>query len=107
LLIKYMSKSLQELQQIMVEQLKRKGFYPKDEKEVLLRLGEEVGEVMEAVRENQSLQDLSHEMVDVFWNILRLAELKNIDMEKAFLEKVDKNEKRPLPKEVTDISENC
>ena len=101
-----MAKTIQELQSMMVEQLKRRGFYPKDDKEVLLRLGEEVGEVMEAVRENQSKEELSHEMVDVFWNLLRLAELKGINLEEAFMQKWDKNEKRPLEKEVTDISEN-
>jgi NTP pyrophosphatase (non-canonical NTP hydrolase) len=101
-----MAKTIKELQELMVEQLKRRGFYPKDDKEVLLRLGEEVGEVMEAVRENQSKADLGHEMVDVFWNLLRLAELKGIDLEKAFLEKWDKNEKRPLDNEVTNISVN-
>lgn len=90
----------------MVEQLKRRGFYPKDDKEVLLRLGEEVGEVMEAVREGKNNTDLSHEMIDVFWNLLRLAELKGIDLEKAFMEKWEKNEKRPLEKEITDISQN-
>lgn len=81
----------------MVEQLKRRGFYPKDDKEVLLRIGEETGEIFEAVRENQSKEELSHEIVDVFWNLLRLCELKNIDLEKAFMEKYEKNEKRPLP----------
>jgi NTP pyrophosphatase (non-canonical NTP hydrolase) len=101
-----MAKTIRELQEMMVEQLKRRGFYPKDDKEVLLRLGEEVGEVMEAVRENQSKTELSHEMVDVFWNLLRLAELKNIDLEEAFIEKWEKNENRPLLKEVTNISEN-
>ena len=90
----------------MVGQLKRRGFYPKDDKEVLLRLGEEIGEVMEAVRENQSKTDLSLEMADVLWNLLRLAELKEIDLEQAFLEKWERNEKRPLPKKVVDISEN-
>lgn len=101
-----MAKTIKELQELMVGQLKRRGFYPKDDKEVLLRLGEEVGEVMEAVRENQSKTDLSHEMVDVFWNLLRLAELKNIDLEEAFMEKWQKNEDRPLIKAVKDISEN-
>ena len=101
-----MAKTIRELQELMVEQLKRRGFYPKDDKEVLLRLGEEVGEVMEAVREDQSKTELSHEMVDVFWNLLRLAELKGIDLEKAFIEKWAKNEKRPMDKNITDISEN-
>lgn len=91
---------------MMVDQLKRRGFYPKNEKEVLLRLGEELGEVFEAVREGQDKKDLSHEVVDVFWNLLRFCELKKIDMEKAFMEKLKENERRPLPKPVTDISEN-
>jgi NTP pyrophosphatase (non-canonical NTP hydrolase) len=101
-----MAKTLKQLQDQMVGQLKRRGFYPKDDKEVLLRLGEEIGEVMEAVRENQNKTDLSLEMADVLWNLLRLAELKEIDLEQAFLEKWERNEKRPLPKEVVDISEN-
>jgi len=35
-----------------------------------------------------------------------LCELKNIDLEKAFIEKLEINESRPLEKEVTDISQN-
>jgi len=102
-----MSKTLVELQEIMVEQLKRRGYYPKDEKEVLLKLGEELGEVFEAVRENQSVEDLSYELVDVFWNLLRFCELRGINLEKAFFEKYAKNEKRPLKGPVTNISQNA
>jgi len=43
-------RSLRQLQELMVIQLKKRGYYPKDDKEVLLRLGEEVGEVFEAMR---------------------------------------------------------
>lgn len=102
-----MSKTINDLQEMMIDQLKRRGYYPKDEKEVLLRLGEEMGEVFEAVRENQPIEDLSHEVVDVFWNLLRLCELKGIDLEKAFLGKYEKNEKRPLDGPVTDVSQNA
>lgn len=101
-----MSKTIKELQELMVDQLKRRGYYPKDEKEVLLRLGEEMGEVFEAVREKQTEEELSHEVVDVFWNLLRFCELRKIDLEKAFFEKYEKNEKRPLNGPVTDISQN-
>ncbi len=101
-----MSKTIKELQDLMIDQLKRRGFYPKEEKEVLLRLGEEMGEVFEAARENQNKKDLSHEVVDVFWNLLRFCELKGINLEKSFFEKLAKNEKRPLNKKVRDISEN-
>lgn len=100
------NKSLHQLQELMVGQLKKRGYYPKDDKEVLLRLGEELGEVFEAVREKQSKEDISHEIVDVLWNLLRLCELKNIDLEKAFIEKIKINESRPLKKVVTDISQN-
>jgi len=102
-----MPKTLKELQELMIDQLKRRGFYPKDEKEVLLRLGEEMGEVFEAVREKQSHEDLSDEVADLLWNLLRFCELKGINLEEAFLKKYKKNEKRPLPKKVTDISENA
>jgi len=101
-----MPKTLKQLQAMMVKQLKRRGFYPNDECECMLRIGEEVGEVMEAIREKQPKEDLSHEMVDVVWNVLRLAELKKIDLEKAFIEKWEKNEKRPLPKKPRGISSN-
>ena len=75
-----MSKTVQQLQNLMVDQLKRRGFYPKEE--------------------------LSYEVVDVFWNILRFCELKKIDLEKTFIDKLEKNEKRSLAKQVNDISEN-
>lgn len=102
-----MARTIKNLQQLMVDQLKRRGFYPKDEKEVLLRLGEEMGEIFEAVREKQTDEELRHEVVDVFWNLLRFCELKGIDLEESFMEKYEKNESRPLDKQVTDISENA
>lgn len=90
-----MSKDIKELQKLIIEQLKRRNFFPINEQDSLLRLGEEVGEVFEAIREKQNLRKLSHEIVDVLWMILVLCELKKIDIEKAFLEKYKKNEKRP------------
>ena len=91
-----MNHSLTELQHLMVRQLRERGYYPRDEMEVLLRLGEEVGEVMEAVRERQPTENLGFEMVDVLWNLLRLAELKGIDLEAAFIRKLHINQSRPM-----------
>lgn len=91
-----MSKDIKELQKLIIEQLKRRNYFPINENDALLRLGEEVGEVFEAVREKQNLRKLSHEIVDVLWMILILCELKEIDIEKAFMEKYKRNEKRPL-----------
>lgn len=102
-----MSKTINELQLMMIEQLKRRGYYPKDEKEVLLRLGEELGELFEAVREKQNQEDSSLEVADILWNLMRFCELQNIDLEKAFIDKYKKNEKRPLDGPVKDISQNA
>lgn len=82
----------------MIRQLKRRGFYPLTEKDVLLRLGEEVGEVFEAIREKQNKENIRHEIADVLWMLLILCDLKKIDLEKAFLEKYQINEKRPSNK---------
>jgi len=102
-----MVKTIKQLEGLMIEQLKRRGFYPDSEKKLLLRLGEEVGEVFEAVREKKNLEDLSDEVADVLWILLQFCEFRGIDIEKSFLDKMEKNEKRPLPKPVTDISENA
>ena len=91
-----MSKTIQELQDIMVDQLKRRGFYPKDECESLLRIGEEVGELYEAVREKQEIKNIAFEAADVLWNLLQFCELKKIDIEKYFFEKLSYNETREL-----------
>ena len=91
-----MSKTIKELQNIMIDQLKRRGFYPKDEYEALLRIGEEVGELYEAVREKQDIENIAFEAVDIIWNLLRFCELKNIDIEKYFFDKLSYNETRDL-----------
>jgi|SRR3989344_1308290 len=90
--------TLKYLQSLMIRQLKRRGFYPLKEQDVLLRLGEEVGEVFEAVREKQSKLDISRELVDVLWMILIFSDLRKIDLGRAFLEKLRYNEDRPNQK---------
>ena len=90
--------TLDGLQQLMVRQLKRRGFYSLKETEILLRLVAEVGEVCEAVREKQSKMNLSYEMVDVLWMLLILAEKRKISLSEAFLEKLRINEGRKRQK---------
>lgn len=90
--------TLKDLQGLMIRQLKRRGFYPLKEHDVLLRLGEEVGEVFEAVREKQSKSNISHELADVLWMILVFSDLRKIDLAHAFLEKLRHNESRPKQK---------
>jgi len=93
-----MPKTIKELQSMMTGQLRKKGFYPTGEKEALLRLGEEVGEVFEAVREKWPKSKLELEVADVLWILLRYCEFKNIDLEKSFLRKWSINERRPIRK---------
>lgn len=90
-----MARTLQELSEMMVDQLRRRGYYPKDEMEVLLRLGEEMGELFEAVREKRTNEQVGFEIADVFWNLMRLCLVRGIDLETAFLAKVTYNETRP------------
>ena len=92
-------KSLAELQRLMIQQLKRRGFYPLKEVDILLRLGEEVGEVFEAARELQSKKLLSRETADVLWMLLIFCDLKKIDLARAFLEKLRHNARRPPPRQ--------
>lgn len=93
-----MAKSLKELHALMVDQLVRRNFYPVDEQEVILRIGEEVGELYEAIRKKSKKKAIAEELVDVLWNLMRFCELKKIDLEDAFLEKLAFNETRPLEK---------
>ena len=82
----------------MIRQLKQRGFYPLKDQNILLRLGEEVGEVYEAIREKQPKKMIAGEMADVFWMLLILADRKEIDLEKAFIEKHRYNQTRSLGK---------
>ena len=78
--------TLKNLQSLLIRQLKRRGFYPLEEQDVLLRLGEEVGEVFEAVREKQSKLYISRELADVLWMLLIFSDLRKVDLGRAFLE---------------------
>lgn len=91
-----MEKSVKDLQCLMVDQIRRRGFYPKDQQEVLLHITEEVGELYQAVRKDYTTETISYEVVDIFWHLLRFCEFRGIDLEKAFLEKLAINETRPL-----------
>lgn len=86
--------SFAELQGRMKEQLQRRGYMPTDEAECVYRLMEEVGEVAEALREEQPEEALASEIVDVCWQAMRLALLKNIDLDVAFASKLAHNETR-------------
>ena len=58
----------------------------------------ELGELAEVILKRDTIQDakreISLEMFDVIWNICDLANKLNIDLEKAFKEKMKINKKR-------------
>ena len=85
---------LHELQQRQKEQMTKKNCLPKDTTEVVLHLVEEVGEVCEAIREEQSRENFENEVADVLWQLNKLCWMNNLDLEKAFLAKLEKNERR-------------
>lgn len=74
---------------------------------VALALGGEVGELQNLIKKifRRKYSTLGHsregmekelhgEMADVLYHILRLSALLDIDLEKAFIEKMEENEKR-------------
>lgn len=85
---------LEELKNKQIEQMKKKGRLPKSDTEVALHLVEEVGEVCEAIRENQSQENLEDEIADVLWQLNKLCYIRKVDLEKAFIQKLEKNSKR-------------
>jgi NTP pyrophosphatase (non-canonical NTP hydrolase) len=85
---------IKKLQKKQIEQMIDKNKLPKSDIEVVLHLVEEVGEVCEAIRENQSKEDFESEVADVLWQLNKLCFVRKVDLEKAFLRKLEKNEKR-------------
>jgi NTP pyrophosphatase (non-canonical NTP hydrolase) len=86
--------NLEELKNMQIEQMTKKNCLPKNELEVVLHMVEEVGEVCEAIREKQSKEDFENEVADILWQLNKLCWIHKIDLEKVFLSKLKKNEKR-------------
>jgi len=85
---------LEELKSKQIEQMTKKKCLPKNGTEVILHLVEEVGEVCESIRENQSKEDFENEVADILWQLNKLCWIHKINLEEVFLKKLEKNEKR-------------
>lgn len=78
------------------------GFENETVPEVFMLLTEEVGEFAKAAREKSGIaidelskkHSLDDEAADVLWLLLSLCNLLDIDLEKAFSQKVEKNKNR-------------
>ncbi|MBN2567457.1 hypothetical protein JXB02_05225 [Candidatus Woesearchaeota archaeon] len=85
---------LRTLSERQMAQMGRKGNLPKSTTEVALHLVEEVGEVCEALREGKPKGELEAELADVLWQLNKLCWTEKVDLEKAFMEKLERNERR-------------
>lgn len=81
---------LKKLQEIQLKMMTENKWLPKNRTEGVLHLVEEVGEVCEVIRENSSKEDLEDELADVFFNLMKICWFEKIDLETAFMNKLDK-----------------
>jgi NTP pyrophosphatase (non-canonical NTP hydrolase) len=89
--------------QIYVSELEReRGFYEQTAKDKCLLLGEEIGELFKAIRKYDGIgidplskvNELEGEIADIFIYLCSIANRFDIDIEKAFLKKEEKNKQR-------------
>ena len=87
-------KSLNELSEMQIRQMKNKGCLPENKEEVILHLVEEVGELCECIREKKGNKRVKEEVADILWQLNKFCWINNFDLEKIFLKKLNKNKKR-------------
>lgn len=95
--------TLQDFQQYVLQMKQERGFNTIDKFYECCLLAEECGEVISAVRknnkggsvgDNSKVGDVALELADVFIYICSLANMHGIDLEKAFRDKEEINQKR-------------
>lgn len=94
--------NLAEYQKLIAQLVKERGYDKELPSEVFLLLVEEVGELGKAIRKSSGMKvsdhskkhQLEHELADVFWLTIDLANRFDIDLAKAFAEKEKINQKR-------------
>ncbi|HPF50494.1 MAG TPA: MazG nucleotide pyrophosphohydrolase domain-containing protein [Draconibacterium sp.] len=94
--------TLANFQKYVLELEKERGFYSQTTIDKCLLLGEEIGELFKAVRKSEGLlvdtnsnfTEIGDELTDILIYVCAIANRKNIDLEKAFRAKEEKNKKR-------------
>mgnify|MGYP001573731886 CR=1 FL=1 len=98
--------TLEEAQKIVQEFIEERNWQNPPE-EIILHMLEEFGEVARNALKlknyggqhtSNSPINMDEEIADVFYCLLKLANATNVDLTKAFTEKMDKNRKRFPPK---------
>lgn len=96
------SPTLADFQRYVSELEAERGFADQSVNEKCLLLGEEIGELFKAVRKaegiaidpNSKFGDISDELADIFIYLNSIANRYDIDLEKAFRDKEEKNKER-------------
>lgn len=96
------TRTIADYQSYVKKKIKERGFDDETIPEVFMLFLEESGEFAKAARKISGIKvdkqsrvhDLEEEAADVFWYLLDLCNRLNIDLEKAFDAKEEKNEKR-------------
>ena len=92
--IKLNGTSLNSLSSLQKDQMIKKKVMPRNEEEVIFHLMEEVGELAESIREERPHEEVETEIADVLWQLNKICWGRDVNLEKAFIEKLEKNWKR-------------
>lgn len=94
--------TLKDFQTYVAETVKQRGFDKETTPELFMLFLEECGELAKAARKTQHIKTdahsdefkLAHELADVLWYVVVLANKCNVDLEQAFRAKEELNKQR-------------
>ncbi len=94
--------TLAEYQELIAKLAKERGYDSETPSEAFLLLVEEVGELGKAIRKSTGMKisdhskkhAIEHELADVFWLVVDIANKFDIDLDKAFADKEEINQSR-------------
>lgn len=93
---------IEEYQQLIKKLAHERGYDQETTAEAFLLLVEEVGELGKAIRKSTGMKisdhskkhAIEHELADVFWLVIDIANKFDIDLNKAFADKEEINQSR-------------
>ncbi|UXR28969.1 nucleotide pyrophosphohydrolase [Bacillus phage Nachito] len=86
--------NISEFQKYVAAFSTEKGFHNTTVEQRAMYMVSEVGELTEAIVKKNPKREIGREMFDVIWNVFDLANKLDIDMEKAFEDKMLINKER-------------